>query len=440
MALGGGIFVNQNKILPGCYINFVSASRGSSALSQRGYAAMSLEMDWGEDGRVFVVDAADIQNNSLESLKLFGYNYEHDKLKGLRDLFLNTRTAYFYRLNSGERASNIYAEARCSGIRGNDITIVIENNEDSTPESPVYDVSTYFESFCVDKQTVKNSAELLDNDFVEFKSSSTLELTAGTPLTGGSNGSVTDAAYQTFLDKIESYSFNALGCPSNSVTVKSLFANFTKRMRDEVGAKFQCVLHRHEQADYEGVISIENSVGGVQDDASAVYWVTGVTAGQEINRSNTNRLYDGEFDIDADYTQSQLEQALLSGKFIFHRTGDQIRVLEDINTYTTFTQEKNEDFKSNQTVRIIDQIANDIALLFNTKYNGSIPNDAAGRISLWNDIVKHHQELETIRAIEGFSPDAVTVERGDSKRSVVVRDLITPVSAMTQMYMTVVVN
>lgn len=78
--------------------------------------------------------------------------------------------------------------------------------------------------------------------------------------------------------------------------------------------------------------------------------------------------------------------------------------------------------------------------MFNTKYNGSIPNDAAGRISLWNDIVKHHQELETIRAIEGFSPDAVTVERGDSKRSVVVRDLITPVSAMTQMYMTVVVN
>ena len=89
MALGGGIFVNQNKILPGCYINFVSASRGSSALSQRGYAAMPLEMDWGEDGRVFAVDAADIQNNSLESLKLFGYNYEHDKLKGLRDLFLN---------------------------------------------------------------------------------------------------------------------------------------------------------------------------------------------------------------------------------------------------------------------------------------------------------------------------------------------------------------
>ena len=44
-------------------------------------------------------------------------------------------------------------------------------------------------------------------------------------------------------------------------------------------------------------------------------------------------------------------------------------------------------FKDNQTVRVMDQIANDIAVLFSTKYLGVVPNDAAGRVSLWSDIV-----------------------------------------------------
>ena len=35
MALGGGIFTSQNKILPGTYINFVSAKKASAAGSLR---------------------------------------------------------------------------------------------------------------------------------------------------------------------------------------------------------------------------------------------------------------------------------------------------------------------------------------------------------------------------------------------------------------------
>jgi hypothetical protein len=47
MALGGGTFLTQNKILPGAYINFISAARASATLSDRGIATMPLIMDWG---------------------------------------------------------------------------------------------------------------------------------------------------------------------------------------------------------------------------------------------------------------------------------------------------------------------------------------------------------------------------------------------------------
>ena len=40
MAFGGGTFTSQNKVLPGAYINFVSAARASASLSERGTAAM----------------------------------------------------------------------------------------------------------------------------------------------------------------------------------------------------------------------------------------------------------------------------------------------------------------------------------------------------------------------------------------------------------------
>ena len=115
-------------------------------------------------------------------------------------------------------------------------------------------------------------------------------------------------------------------------------------------------------------------------------------------------------------------------------------VLTDINSFISITDEKSSDFSSNQTIRVLDQIANDIAVLFGKKYLGKVPNDAAGRISLWNDIVKHHTELQDIRAIENFSGENVTVEKGDTKKSVVVTDYVTPVNAMEQLYMTVYVQ
>lgn len=432
MALGGGTFTSQNKVLPGAYINFISAKRASSALSERGTAALALELDWGIEGQVFTVKVEDFERHSL---KLFGYSFDHEKLKGLRDLFKNIHTAYLYKLNKGVKASNTFATALYGGTRGNALKTVITANVD---EPVKFDVITMLDTEIVDSQTIATMAELKANDFVTWKTDAILAPTAGEPLTGGTNGEQpTGLEYQGFLDKIESYNFNTLGCLANDPVISSLFVAFTKRMRERVGAKFQTVVYQT-AADYEGVISVENKVLGA-DPQSLIYWVTGASAGCAVNKSNTNKKYDGEFTVDGVYTQTALEDALKAGKFIFHKVGDEVRVLEDINTLVTFTEEKNDDFSSNQTIRVLDQIANDIAVLFNNKYLGNIPNNESGRISLWNDIVKHHQELETLQAIEHFKPDDVIVDKGTGKKSVVVSDAVTVVNAMSQLYMTVTV-
>lgn len=432
MALGGGTFTAQNKALPGAYINFVSLAAASATLSDRGVATMPLELDWGTENAVFEVTNADFQKNSME---IFGYSYDHEKMRGLRDLFKNITTLYAYRLNGGgTKATNTYATAKFGGVRGNDLKIIIQNSLDN---EAMYDVKTVIDTTVVDVQTVSKSAELLENAFVTFKNDAVLEVTAGIVLEGGTNAEIDGAAHQAYLERIESYSFNSFGVVTADDTIKSLYENFCKRLRDEVGAKFQTVIY-NKAADFEGIINVKNKVTDKDwNEAALVYWVTGISAGCAVNKSNSNKLYDGEFAINTDYTQSQLISAINSGEFVLHKVGSDVRVLEDINSLTTTSDTKGDIFKDNQTIRVIDQIANDIAVIFNTKYLGVVPNDAGGRISLWTDIVKHHEQMQGIRAIENFSDEDVTVIQGNNKKSVVVNDAVTPVNAMTKLYMTV---
>lgn len=436
MALGGGQWTSQNKILPGTYINFISATSVTSAVSDRGVVAIPLTLDWGPDGEVFEVTAEVLQN---QSLKIFGYSYNHAKLKGIRDLFLHARSAYFYKLNKGVAASSKYGTAKCTGNLGNKIRISVAANVDE-PEK--FDVKTVFDNTTVDEQIAITKAELKDNDFVKFTPGLTLEVDAGTPMTGGTNGEeITGTEYQEFLDKIESYSFNVLACTSTTDEIKNLFTAFTKRLRDEIGVKFQTVLHQKSDADYEGIISVENDVLDSDSELSAlVYWVAGLQAGCAVNKSTTNEVYDGEYSIKVDYTQKQLEDALQNGKYILHRVGNGVRVLDDINTLITYTVDKGQDFARNQVIRVLDQIAIDTAIIFNNSFLGKVQNNESGRTSFWSALVDHHKELERLQAIDTFDTSNLVVTQGDSRQSIVVTDMVKPIDAMTHLYMTVTVN
>ena len=61
---------------------------------------------------------------------------------------------------------------------------------------------------------------------------------------------------------------------------------------------------------------------------------------------------------------------------MFHNVNGDVRILEDIDSMITVSDTKGDVFKSNQTIRVCDQIANDTAVLFNTRYLGTVPNDA----------------------------------------------------------------
>lgn len=349
--LGGGVFVTQNKTLPGSYINFVNTNTGGALFGERGVVAIALPLTAEKAGEVIYVTANDFVQKADE---LLGKDRPEKSNIALREIFKNARAVYVYNsyVASGEALT---VGAICAALEPHDFNIL--------------------------------------------------------------------AAYTSDADDITTY------------------ITQIKSWRDEAGKKCQLVTYNAETPDYEGVINVVSTVSDEGADAHAlVAWVAGAEAACEVNKSCTNKLYNGQFKVVVNKTQKELEECLKNGEVVFHLVYGEVRLLEDINSLVTTDADKGEDFKSNQTIRVCDQIANDIAKLFNTKYLGVIPNDKSGRASLWSDIVKHHRELETIRAIEDFDSSLLKVEQGNSKKSVVIYDYVTPVNAMAQLYMTVVVQ
>ena len=427
MALGGGTFLVQNKVLPGAYINFVSRPRAVGGLGERGVVCVGMELDWGAAG-MMTVEAGDFRTDSR---KLFGYDYLSEEMKNMRELFLHAKKALIYRLNGGEKATatlgGLTVAAKHAGKRGNDICVAIVENVD---EDGYYDVETYLDTELVDAQTVAKIEELEDNDYVTFRGEGDLAAAAGTYLTGGTTTAVTGSGYTDFLAAAEAEDFNVLAYNGSDETTKKLFVNFTKRMREEEGVKFVTVLHDHAEADHEGVISVGTA-------AELVYWTAGATAGAEVNESLTNTVYDGEYEVDAKRKKSEYIKGIQAGQFLFYEEDGQLRVLRDINSFTSFAAAKNSDFSSNRVVRVLDSIANDVANLFSKFYLGKQSNNANGRNLLKAEILAYHEELMKIEAIENFTADDIMVEKGTEKQDVVVYESVQPVDAMEKLYMKV---
>ncbi len=427
MALGGGTFLVQNKVLPGAYINFVSRPRAMGTLGERGVVCAAMELDWGPDG-MRTVEVSDFQTDTLA---LFGYSYLDDKMKDLREIFMHAQKLKLYRLNGGEKASvtdeNLTITAKYSGVRGNDLCVAVVENVD---EEGYFDVETYLETEMVDSQTVTKIEELEANDFVTFKGEGTPQAAAGLFLTGGTTAAVTGNGYTNFLAAAEAEDFNTLVYNGSDEVTKKLFVNFTKRMREDEGVKFVTVLHDFAEADHEGIISVGSP-------AELVWWTAGATAGAEVNESLTNTVYDGEYEVDVKLKKSEYIKGIQAGQFLFYEEDGDIRVLRDINCFTSFETTKNSDFSSNRVVRVLDSIANDVANIFSKYYLGKQSNNANGRNLLKAEIMAYHEQLQKIEAIENFKAEDITVEKGVEKQDVVVYECVQPVDAMEKLYMKV---
>ncbi|AFL99522.1 Phage tail sheath protein [Desulfitobacterium dehalogenans ATCC 51507] len=435
--MAAGTFTAQNKVRPGVYINFKSEPQAIGTLGERGIASIPLAMSWGESNKVLTIEAGEDVFTKL------GYSIMDPTLLLLREALKRARTVLLYRLNVGTKAAvtvgNLTATAKWGGVRGNDISVVIQENIDDETK---FDVSTLVDGVEIDKQTVSTIAGLTANDWVVFSGTGTITETAGAPLIGGADGTVSNQAYIDYLAAVEIFDFNTIALPSTDDALKATFTAFAKRLRDDEGKKVQVVMENYPAADYEGVISVKNGVvlsdGTTLTAAQATAWVAGATAGAQVNESLTYQGYEGAVDVSPRYTNAQIIAALQAGEFLFTANDNRALVEQDINTLTSFTVDKGKQFAKNRVIRVLDGVNNDFVRIFSEFYIGKVSNNADGRNLLKSECINYMNTLQGIDAIQNFdSQSDVTVQAGNEVDAVYIETNIQPVDSVEKLYIRV---
>lgn len=443
--MAGGTWQTQNKIRPGVYIRFASSGGDNLNVGSRGTVAICKAMSWGPVATVSALAATD------DSTPYCGYPRGSAGALFLDQIFLGTdRTSpptkvLLYRptANGSAQASaevgDMTVTARYPGSRGNDISIIVEE------ESGVsgFTVSTIVDGTAVDRQSgITQISGLAANDWVTFSGTGAPTATTGAPLSGGLDGTVESAAYSAFLSNIEPYSFDVLIYDGTDQNVLTSMTAFVKRLSEDTGRYSQLVAANVPSPNSPYVIS--NISGATLADGTVLtagevcWWLGGAEAGASYTQSLTYAGYPGAA-ASTMMTNAQYENAILSGQIALSSDNGRVMIEDDINSLTALNGQP-ESFKYNKTIRLIAQIANDIYAQFSENYIGVVNNNDAGRERFKAAVVGYMLDLQSEEAIQNFVPDDVEVLPGASVNAILVNTAVQPVGSVEKIYMTVTVS
>jgi hypothetical protein len=243
------------------------------------------------------------------------------------------------------------------------------------------------------------------------------------------------------LEALKTVQFDVLCYPYATAANHAAIKTWVEAMRKDEGVSIQAVLPDY-AGDSEAIINVAHAVkladGTELTNAQTCAWVAGITAGANINQSNTGRKYAGAIDVVPRMTKTQMEAAITAGKWIFKVDAAQnVTAVYDINSLTSFTVDKGKQFSKNRVIRTLDGINRDITEIFESNYVGKINNNADGRSLLRATLIEYFNELQRLNAIQNFVVDDVTVSHGTDSDAVVIDCYIQPVDSVEKIYITV---
>lgn len=441
--MAGGTWQGQNKIRAGAYINFVAVAKGLMTVGDRGIVALPLPLTWGAEGELIEVLSTDMLTTGARAL--VGCNAFDSESKLLAGALTYAYKALVYRTTKGgakakATVSGLTITAKYNGTFGNKIQLSIEKDKDTG----IFTVYTYVKGTVVDTQKVTVIEDLDNNDYVVFSGTGALAETAGTILSGGTDGTETED-FSEFFTLLRMARWQVLAMFSSKESDKSNTVNLIKSMREDEGRYVQAVVCNDATVDYEGIINsvcgaVINGVEFTPNEFVAI--VAGMTAGADFNESNTARSISGATKIINELTDAEIKKGLQKGHFIISTSSSgTIKVEQDINSLHTFTIDKGYVFSKNRVIRTLDEIGTTTCTVWEDSYMGKVNNNEDGRTSLKADLTGYAEELVRLNALTDFdATEDLTVERGNDVDTVLVDWAVTPVDSMEKLYMTVSVN
>ena len=372
--MAGGKFDKlAGKVSPGTYMNFESTRSDTVGTSERGTVIIPLlKPSYGPAGSYIELTNA---GPDAAYAKL-GYSvYDSDpnrQMLLIREAFKNASKVLVYIPKEGTKAvakhelePNLTATAKHGGTRGNALTVTVAANPvggfDITVSLAGNTVAYYEGLSTVDDLIAQ------DCEYVTFTGSGALAAIAAMNLTGGTDATAQNDDLTTFMDTWEKVKFNTVAMPVTDSSMKAAIKTKIKYLRESMGRGVQAVVPDF-PADYEGIISIKNGYA-IDDDklsaAEATAWVAGASAGASYVESLTYDAVDGATDLVDALTHEEYVDAINKGHFAFSISEENKVIVEyDINSLTSFKQPKDETYRKNRVVRVMDTFQESIQLNF----------------------------------------------------------------------------
>lgn len=447
--MAGGTWTDQNKELPGVYINTKSRGKLKATIGEKGAVAIAEPLSWGPSGVVqTIIPGEDLRRYTGYDITSPQTLFLREMMKG-SDVTGGPARILLYRPagTGGVKASAVIGALKVSalyeGIRGNDITVMVQEDPDT---EGTFEVTTVVSGAVTDRQTVTGVEGLAGNGWVTFSGSGPLTDTAGTPLAGGADPQVSPSDYADFLQAIEPYRFDILVYDGTDRAVIQAYASFVRRISENVGQKCQAVMADAAGCNSEWVISVGNGVklsdGTVLSPQQAAWWLGGAQAGAKYNQSLTSALYPDAVESVPRLKEEEAKKEKRKGNLIFLDDQDtkEVWVCTDINTLTSYTEEKGEEYSKNRVMRVLNQICLDTHRQFSRNHIGKISNNEDGCKLLRGWLVDYLKKMEKNNGIKNFDKDDVTTEPGSKVDTVLVATAVQPVDSIEKIYMTVTVT
>lgn len=372
--MAGGKFDKlAGKVRPGTYMNFESTRSDTVGTSERGTVIIPLlKPSYGPAGSYIELTNA---GPDAAYAKL-GYSvYDSDpnrQMLLIREAFKNASKVLVYIPKEGTKATaknasapELTATAKYGGTRGNALTVTVAANPVDGFDVTVSlagNTAAYYEGLSTVDDLIAQDCE-----YVTFTGSGSLAAIAAMNLTGGTDATAQNDDLTTFMDTWEKVKFNTVAMPVTDSSMKAAIKTKIKYLRESMGRGVQAVVPDF-PADYEGIISIKNGYA-IDDDklsaAEATAWVAGASAGASYVESLTYDAVDGATDLVDALTHEEYVDAINKGHFAFSISEENKVIVEyDINSLTSFKQPKDETYRKNRVVRVMDTFQESIQLNF----------------------------------------------------------------------------
>lgn len=440
---GGTWNVTDQPVLPGLYMNFVSAAGNAIQAGARGVVVAPVKAHWGPVGQ-FVEVGSEAAIRELfqedESEGATAYSTLYLALLGGPKKLLAYRlagasaTEASVTLQDESGNAVLRVKAKYPGKRGNGFIASVEPSLSlpGSKELKLYEGTALLRTFPLGDGSTLQAAAAVNGDpanawiVAEALEEGTLADVSGAALTGGDSGiaDLTNAEYASALSAFETQDFHVLTLDGVSdAALRTSVAAWVKRVRSE-GKGVIAVLGgsaaddtaadavskavaRSAAIDNEGVVNVGTGAvlnGRAYSSAQVAAWVAGLIAGQPLKASTTYAASPFD-DVTRRWTRSEQEQAVQGGVFLLVHDGRRVKALRGVNSLVTLREGQNKGWKKIRKIRVMDQINADLQRTAEDAYIGKVNNTEEGRLALIGAGKQYLQTLAAENVIEATGFD-----------------------------------